>query len=376
MLVCRGFVFLACAFPLGVLAQNLIPNPGFEVYQKCPRHLGNFHEDVAQWTTPTAGSTDYFHLCSQHMGTPENFNGAQKTLDGQGYAGFYAYAPGDYREYLQVKLKAPLSKGISYLLSFHVSLAERSDFAVRDFGVLFSSDALSLNTKKTLTRGKRYAIPGNTYHYLEISNDGFVTDTSEWIRVETEIIAKGTEQFLILGNFRTNRETRTHRTERNSNKGAYYYIDQVELKEHPENKLVADASPGELEPGSFLLDSLQVFRSLLFEFDTYRLSGSGKEELKSLYGFLEADPALELHLGGHTDATGSPQYNQRLSERRCEAVASYLIALGMPTNRIHWQGYGASQPVASNTTEAGRTRNRRVEFMIRKAGTAASHLDN
>ena len=370
--VFRWLVYLGCLLPLGMCAQNLVPNPGFEQYRNCPRYLGNFQDDVAVWTTPTLGSTDYFHLCSQHMGTPENFNGAQTTLDGKGYAGFYAYAPGDYREYLQVALKVPLQEGKSYLLSFHVSLAERSDYAVRDFGVLFSSAPLSLKTKKPITQGKRYAITENAYHYLEIRSDGFATDTSGWMRVETEIRARGTERYLILGNFRTNRETRTRATRRRSNKGAYYYLDQVELREHPEANLIADASPEKDHPTAFRLDSLQVFRSLLFEFDTYRLSGTGKEELDSLFGFLKADPTLELHLGGHTDATGSPGYNQKLSERRCEAVATYLTQLGMPASRIRWRGYGASQPVASNSSEAGRSRNRRVEFVIRKADTAAS----
>ncbi|MEJ2584303.1 MAG: OmpA family protein [Robiginitalea sp.] len=186
--------------------------------------------------------------------------------------------------------------------------------------------------------------------------------------METEFRAKGSEHYLILGNFRPNRETRTRETGRRSNKGAYYYMDQVELRERPAENLIARASPPTEETGFFQVDSLQVFRSLLFEFDTYRLSGSGKEELKSLFGFLETDPTLELRLGGHTDATGAPQYNQKLSERRCEAVASYLTELGIPSSRIRWQGYGASQPVASNATEAGRSRNRRVEFLIRKAG--------
>jgi outer membrane protein OmpA-like peptidoglycan-associated protein len=360
---------------MGMLAQNLIPNPGFEVYLECPRHLGNFQDDVAIWTTPTEGSTDYFHLCSKYMGTPENFNGAQNTFEGKGYAGFYAYAPEDYREYLQIKLKTPLKKEKSYLLSFHVSLAERSDFAIRDFGVLFSSVPLSLKTKKTLTRGRRYSVKGNDYHYLEISNEGFIDDTSVWIQVETELKAKGSERYLILGNFRSNKETPTIKTSRDSNKGAYYYIDQVELWEQPEPGPVSDLAHGDMDQGDFRLDSLQVFRSLLFEFDTYQLSGSGKEELKSLYGFLEADPTLELHLGGHTDAMGSPQYNQRLSERRCRAVASYLNELGIPASRIRWQGYGASQPIASNTTEAGRSRNRRVEFIIRKVGAGAAILE-
>ncbi len=55
-----GWVFLLFwGIPGGLLCQNLVPNPGFENYQSCPRHLGNFHEDVAVWTTPSRGSTDY-----------------------------------------------------------------------------------------------------------------------------------------------------------------------------------------------------------------------------------------------------------------------------------------------------------------------------
>ncbi len=353
-------------------AQNLVPNPGFEVYRNCPKYLGNFQDDVAMWDAPTDGSTDYFHLCSQHMGTPDNFNGAQKTFEGKGYAGFYAWAPGDYREYLQVKLKSPLREGAWYRLSFHVSLAERSDYAIRDFGVLFSNTHLSVATKRNLSRAKRYSIPGNQYHYLEIRTDDFHTDTSRWVPVATRFQAKGTEAYLILGNFRSNRKTRTRTTQHSSNKGAYYYLDLVELQEETGGDLASNPASGDHNPEGFRLDSLQVFRSLLFEFDTYRLSAPGREELDSLYRFLHKDPSLELHLAGHTDATGNPGYNQRLSERRCQAVAEYLQDLGIPARRIRWQGFGATRPVAPNDTESGRGRNRRVEFVIRKASDLAS----
>jgi len=151
----RYLVFLVCLLPTGVFSQNLVPNPGFEEYRNCPRHLGNFQDDVAIWTIPTQGSTDYFHLCSQHMGTPENFNGVQRTVEGEGYAGFYAYAPDDYREYLQVRLKSPLTAGAEYRLSFYVSLAERSDYAIRDFGILFSNNPLEIDTKKNISNDTR-----------------------------------------------------------------------------------------------------------------------------------------------------------------------------------------------------------------------------
>ncbi len=351
--------------PAVVFAQNLIPNPGFETFNECPRHLGNLHRDVAEWTTPTSGTTDYFHMCSIHMGTPENFNGVQRTVEGEGYAGFYAYAPDDYREYLQVALKSPLEAGSVYRLSFYVSLAERSDYAIRDFGILFSSAPLDIDTKKNITKAKRFAISGNSYHYLESPAEEFLSDTSDWSRVEVRFEAEGTERYLVLGNFRANRETRTIETGRSSNKGAYYYIDKVALlKQKPD--LALARPPSLAHNGNYQLDSLQVFNSLLFEFDTYSLSNPGREELQNLYEFLSHDGDLQLQLAGHTDGKGTARYNQMLSEKRCMAVATYLEDLGIHSDRIRWEGFGSTRPVASNETEAGRSRNRRVEFLIRR----------
>jgi outer membrane protein OmpA-like peptidoglycan-associated protein len=362
-----NFILIAIltGIPLFVFSQNMIQNPGFETYNECPRHLGNLHQDVADWTTPTSGTTDYFHMCSFHMGTPENFNGVQRTVEGEGYAGFYAYAPDDYREYLQVPLKSPLKAGAVYRLSFYVSLAERSDYAIRDFGILFSSEPLEIDTKKNISKAKRFAIADNAYNYLETPADDFLSDTSDWSRIETRFEAEGTERYMILGNFRTNRETRTTKTGRSSNKGAYYYIDKVALLEQKPAMAIAHAPAG--RPASeYQLDSLQVFRSLLFEFDTYSLSHPGREELRMLYEFLNQDAELRLELAGHTDGKGRAEYNKELSEKRCLVVAQYLEDLGIPSGRIQWEGYGSSRPVAPNDTEAGRSQNRRVEFLIRK----------
>ena len=363
------FNIILCAslsgFPLIGLGQNLVPNPGFETFNACPRHLGNLHQDVAEWTTPTSGTTDYFHMCSFHMGTPENFNGVQRTVEGEGYAGFYAYAPDDYREYLQVRLKFPLTAGAEYRLSFYVSLAERSDYAIRDFGILFSNNPLEIDTKKNISKSRRYDIKENTYHYLETPAADFISDTRDWSRVEVRFEAEGTEEYLILGNFRTNRQTRTSKTGRSSNKGAYYSIDKVALLKQKPQLAMAQA-PSKAPTGAYALDSLQVFQSLLFEFDNHSLSRPGREELGELYEFLSRDPDLQLHLAGHTDGKGRADYNQLLSEKRCIAVARYLENLGISSSRIQWLGFGSSRPVASNDTEAGRSRNRRVEFLIRK----------
>jgi outer membrane protein OmpA-like peptidoglycan-associated protein len=75
-------------------------------------------------------------------------------------------------------------------------------------------------------------------------------------------------------------------------------------------------------------------------------------------------PNSIIDVYGHTDSTGSDAFNQRLSERRAQSVTNYLVSRGVANARIRWQGFGESQPIADNTTEYGRSRNRRVEIKI------------
>ncbi|WP_152087468.1 OmpA family protein [Pseudoalteromonas sp. A25] len=71
-----------------------------------------------------------------------------------------------------------------------------------------------------------------------------------------------------------------------------------------------------------------------------------------------------LNIVGHTDSTGSAQLNQQLSEQRANSVKNYLLGQQVLAARLHTQGMGESAPVASNTTEQGRAKNRRVEIQI------------
>ncbi len=71
-----------------------------------------------------------------------------------------------------------------------------------------------------------------------------------------------------------------------------------------------------------------------------------------------------INVYGHTDSTGSDQYNQALSQRRANAVSSYLATQGVSQQRMIAQGFGESRPIADNGSEAGRAQNRRVEIQI------------
>jgi outer membrane protein OmpA-like peptidoglycan-associated protein len=75
-------------------------------------------------------------------------------------------------------------------------------------------------------------------------------------------------------------------------------------------------------------------------------------------------PETNIRIAGHTDSTGSAEYNQKLSERRAEAVKKALVGMGVNPSRMTTIGYGASKPIADNKTEAGRQQNRRVEVRI------------
>ncbi|RQP25882.1 OmpA family protein [Piscinibacter terrae] len=83
---------------------------------------------------------------------------------------------------------------------------------------------------------------------------------------------------------------------------------------------------------------------------------------------LQGDPNSQLTIVGHTDSTGSDAVNNPLSRERAQSVRDYLAARGVSASRIHTEGHGEHEPIADNTTDAGRAKNRRVEMFLREPG--------
>jgi outer membrane protein OmpA-like peptidoglycan-associated protein len=102
---------------------------------------------------------------------------------------------------------------------------------------------------------------------------------------------------------------------------------------------------------------------LLFDFDSDVVRSNAASNLNELANNLSKYNDSNLMIVGHTDAVGSSEYNQSLSERRAESAARYLNAQGV-SRHIATAGLGEREPVSSNTTEAGRQQNRRVEIAI------------
>ena len=113
---------------------------------------------------------------------------------------------------------------------------------------------------------------------------------------------------------------------------------------------------------------------VLFQTGKYELKPEARERLAKVSGILLAYPTLKISIEGHTDAVGTDDYNQRLSEQRAEAVRDYFVQQGVTENTVTARGFGKTQPIAANDTPDGRQRNRRVELVLSgdAIGTSAS----
>ena len=103
---------------------------------------------------------------------------------------------------------------------------------------------------------------------------------------------------------------------------------------------------------------------ILFATGKSDLNASSKTALSQFAASLKANPDTDVLIYGHTDNTGSDGVNQPLSENRAQSVREYLGSQGIYSSRMATQGFGSSQPVASNSTKAGQAQNRRVEVYI------------
>ena len=106
-------------------------------------------------------------------------------------------------------------------------------------------------------------------------------------------------------------------------------------------------------------------QDILFALDSAAVRSDLRRDLGIVAGNLQAYPNSTISIEGHTDNTGTANYNRILSQRRANAVADILVNNGVPPARLYAVGRGENEPVASNLSATGRAQNRRVEFVIR-----------
>ncbi len=144
-----------------------------------------------------------------------------------------------------------------------------------------------------------------------------------------------------------------------------HYMDKQERE--LEDRLRQEREAHAIEIQRLKDDSLKLTldSEVSFDFDSATIKHGFAHSLDKLAEILKKYDRTVVYVVGHTDNVGSEAYNQRLSERRAQAVADYLIRRGVNPARIHTEGRGESEPRASNATPAGRQLNRRVEIFLK-----------
>lgn len=117
--------------------------------------------------------------------------------------------------------------------------------------------------------------------------------------------------------------------------------------------------------GCPLVDKL-VLKGVWFAFDSAKITAESAKVLDEVALIFKRYPSLVAEMGGHTCSIGTKKYNQKLSERRAQAVRKYLIGQGVDAKQLTAKGYGELQPAESNASREGRERNRRTEMRIIK----------
>lgn len=345
----------AICFAANVCAQdnNLVMNGSFESTKGKVKGRAEFDRadsiSSANNTTIDLYSAD---ACGSDFDIPQNYMGNQGSKTGNNYAGITAYYGQEsifknqtgyqkYSEYIQFALREPLVAGNAYTVTFHVSLAERSAYAVSGLGVYFTNSKMDVKNNAYLD-----VIP----HLVAVN----VVSNTDWSIFTSTYVAKGGERYMTLGCFDDYMVVQKVIPENTDNsRKAYYFIDDVS---------VAPVMIANNDLALILSGSCYQLNNLNFETDKAVILPESFSELNALADFLRSHPAIDVYIDGHTDKVGTDAHNEQLSKDRAASVKTYLVNAGVATTRLRTRGYGESQPIEN--TDAASMANRRVEITI------------
>ena len=203
---------------------------------------------------------------------------------------------------------------------------------------------------------------------LKRENDAKALATQVATQAEADRLKQENDAKLVAANTETDRLKQENDAQR--------IAAQAEMDRAAKEKAQAEAERTQLRAQLLLqfntiLETRDTARGLIVNmsdvlFDTakHTLRPAAREKLAKVAGIISGHPGLRLAVEGYTDSVGSDEYNQKLSEDRGTSVRDYLTKEGVAGTSVTSQGFGKSQPVASNNTAAGRQQNRRVELVV------------
>lgn len=144
-----------------------------------------------------------------------------------------------------------------------------------------------------------------------------------------------------------------------NHKGYLFYSDHFALEEDDQLPFMLNIPLLPISKGGEV-----ILKNVFFDTDKYDLQPQSQSELNKLVRLMEQNPSLNILIEGHTDNVGNENHNMVLSENRAKAVYSFLISRGISDNRLAYNGFGETRPVAENSTDIGRASNRRTSFIV------------
>lgn len=329
------FIILFLAFFAPKLyAQNLVTNSGFEDYTK---------EGIIGWET-TAWSPDFYNQTTKektykdtHCGTPI----------GKGFLGIMLCG-----EVTSTKLIAKLETNQDYLIKIFVQKPITfCPGGVKKITVAFSGGTLP---HKEGPKPSFYPIP-----FINLYADNFMPlkEKCKWVEFSAIYKAKGTETYFHIGDFRNTKEKTStpplseilYVDSLESSQCTYIHYDSVVVEKIPIDK-----------------EKPIVIEGVLFETNKSNLLPASYAALDNLFGLIYRLKNYKIKIVGHTDNVGNKTENLALSKSRADAVINYLVKKGIPKTKLSSSGQGDNKPIADNSTEQGRAKNRRVEIEIEK----------
>lgn len=210
--------FYAFCICFSTLAQNLVPNPSFEIFSLCPSVSPQIN-NATGWSSYRE-TPDYYNSCdtSTFRSVPQNWAGFQYASIGDAYAGFFTYSSIVlYREYLGAQLINPLVVGQRYYVNIKVSLTNSSGAlcATNNIGALFST--IQYNTSS----------PTPVSNFAHVFNSTPIQDTTNWTTISGSFIADSAYQYIIIGNFFDDANTTFIKMNSSNNCYSYYYVDDI-----------------------------------------------------------------------------------------------------------------------------------------------------
>lgn len=370
----------------GSFSQNLIPNGDFEQHDKC---LG-LNTRVSRWTMPVG---EYYHYLCDCFVPKAQYSGEEKNFPhlGKGFTGICLHGT-DASEYMMIQLNQSLIANTEYYFSGYVLLGDEK-----------RKDYLNFKQLEIGFSDKEYSVSEPSYIFLDpelLIPVSFAQKEKEWIFISGRFTSSGNESNMIIGNFlpatpladelaeymglpederepflKKHKKLAAAMTEFNSEMQqeskpyrVRIYFDDLCLMpladsakgfcNYPITKISAPEIKAEVNKPI-------VIENIFFETGKSTLLPASFSSLGNLADWLKKNPSAEIQISGHTDNKGNEEENKKLSFDRAKSVKDYLASKNA-MNKIEINGMGSSKPVASNDSEDGRSKNRRVEFTIIK----------